>query len=58
MPARNKYVVVRCVVCGWRAADPVGPKLFLGTLDKVYIVDKVENNPTKINGHPAWAAGL
>ncbi|PIL35941.1 hypothetical protein GSI_01601 [Ganoderma sinense ZZ0214-1] len=31
-------------------------QLFLGTTDKVYIVDKVENNPTKINGHPAWAA--
>lgn len=23
----------------------------------MYIVDKVENNPSKINGHPAWAAG-
>jgi hypothetical protein len=33
------------------------PQLFLGTADKVYIVDKVENNPTQINGHPAWAAG-
>ena len=32
-------------------------QLFLGTLDKIYIVDKVENNPTQINGHPAWAAG-
>ncbi|TBU33724.1 copper radical oxidase [Dichomitus squalens] len=31
-------------------------QLFLGTLDKVYIVDKVENNPAKINGHPAWAS--
>ncbi|RDX42703.1 copper radical oxidase [Lentinus brumalis] len=31
-------------------------QLFLGTLDKVYIVDKVEANPTKVNGHPAWAA--
>ncbi|KAH9915157.1 copper radical oxidase, partial [Epithele typhae] len=31
-------------------------QLFLGTLDKVYIVDKVENNPTQINGHPAWGA--
>ncbi|KAM5534563.1 hypothetical protein V8D89_011767 [Ganoderma adspersum] len=31
-------------------------QLFLGTTDKVYIVDKVENNPTQINGHPAWAA--
>ncbi|KAF9527368.1 copper radical oxidase [Crepidotus variabilis] len=31
-------------------------QLFLGTLDKVYFVDKVENNPTQINGHPAWAS--
>ncbi|KAI1795615.1 copper radical oxidase [Ganoderma leucocontextum] len=31
-------------------------QLFLGTTDKVYIVDKVENNPAKINGHPAWAS--
>lgn len=32
-------------------------QLFLGTLDKVYIVDKTEGNPSDINGHPAWAAG-
>jgi hypothetical protein len=32
-------------------------KIFLGTLNKVFIVDKVENNPAQINGHPAWAAG-
>ncbi|KII92418.1 hypothetical protein PLICRDRAFT_104299 [Plicaturopsis crispa FD-325 SS-3] len=31
-------------------------QLFLGTPDKVYIVDKTENNPTQVNGHPAWAA--
>ncbi|KAI8992954.1 DUF1929-domain-containing protein [Trametes punicea] len=31
-------------------------QMFLGTLDKVYIVDKTEANPSKINGHPAWAA--
>jgi hypothetical protein len=30
-------------------------QLYLGTADKVYIVDKVENNPTTVNGHPAWA---
>lgn len=29
--------------------------MFLGNEEKVYILDKVENNPTKINGHPAWA---
>ncbi|KAG1847941.1 glyoxal oxidase [Suillus tomentosus] len=33
-----------------------GQQVFLGTEDKVYIVDKTENNPTQINGHPAWAA--
>jgi len=32
-------------------------EVFLGTLDKVYIVDKTENNAQQINGHPAWAAG-
>ncbi|KAG7446598.1 glyoxal oxidase [Guyanagaster necrorhizus] len=30
-------------------------QLFLGTEDKVYIVDKVESNPGQVNGHPAWA---
>ncbi|KAF8491027.1 glyoxal oxidase [Gautieria morchelliformis] len=29
---------------------------FLGTPNKVYIIDKVENNPQTINGHPAWAS--
>jgi hypothetical protein len=32
-------------------------QLFLGTLQKVYIIDKTENNPAQINGHPAWASG-
>ena len=32
-------------------------KVFLGTTDKVYIVDKVENNAQQIKGHPVWAAG-
>ncbi|TFK19313.1 copper radical oxidase [Coprinopsis marcescibilis] len=31
-------------------------QLFLGTEDKVLFVDKVEGNPTQINGHPAWAS--
>ncbi|KAF9024558.1 copper radical oxidase [Hymenopellis radicata] len=30
-------------------------QLFLGTEDKIYIVDKVEGNPLQIGGHPAWA---
>ena len=33
------------------------PQLFVGTANKVYFVDKVENNPVTINGHPAWASG-
>lgn len=43
--------------------EPVGntgvsaQQLFLGMMhpNKVYIVDKVENNPITIAGHPAWA---
>ncbi|KAF8530384.1 glyoxal oxidase [Hysterangium stoloniferum] len=31
-------------------------QVFLGAPNKMYIVDKVENNPTTIAGHPAWAA--
>ncbi|KAJ7650953.1 copper radical oxidase [Roridomyces roridus] len=31
-------------------------QMFLGTLDKVFIVDKVENNKARIDGHPAWAS--
>jgi hypothetical protein len=30
--------------------------MFLGNDQKVYFIDKVEGNPTQINGHPAWAA--
>lgn len=29
--------------------------MFLGSSNKVYIVDKTERNPISINGHPAWA---
>lgn len=28
--------------------------MFLGNDQKVYILDKVEGNPSTINGHPAW----
>lgn len=31
-------------------------QMFLGSSDKVYIIDKVEGNPTKINNHPVWAS--
>ncbi|CAE6530219.1 unnamed protein product [Rhizoctonia solani] len=30
-------------------------QLFLGPKNKVYVIDKVENNPVSVNGHPAWA---
>ncbi|KAG6874492.1 hypothetical protein C0995_010402 [Termitomyces sp. Mi166 len=29
----------------------------IGTENNVFLVDKVENNPTRIDGHPAWASG-
>ncbi|KAG6850141.1 hypothetical protein H0H93_000526 [Arthromyces matolae] len=32
-------------------------QLFLGTEKNVFIVDKVENNPTRLGDHPAWASG-
>ena len=32
-------------------------QMLLGTANNVYIIDKVENNPTMIAGHPAWASG-
>jgi len=31
-------------------------QMFLGTPNKVYIIDKTENNPAQVNGHPAWAS--
>jgi hypothetical protein len=31
-------------------------QMFVGNEDKVYILDKVENNAARINGHPAWAS--
>ncbi|KAF8674227.1 Glyoxal oxidase [Rhizoctonia solani] len=30
--------------------------MFLGNEQKVYILDKVEGNPSQINGHPAWGS--
>jgi hypothetical protein len=30
--------------------------MLLGNEDKVYIIDKAENNPTQIDGHPAYAS--
>lgn len=40
-----------------KGADSI--QMFLGTKNKVYVLDKSENNPLQINGtygtHPAWA---
>ncbi|KIY67090.1 copper radical oxidase [Cylindrobasidium torrendii FP15055 ss-10] len=33
-------------------------QLFLGAENMVYVVDKVENNPAQINGHPAYASAF
>ncbi|QRV94399.1 glyoxal oxidase [Ceratobasidium sp. AG-Ba] len=30
-------------------------QMFLGMPNQVYVVDKVENNPIQVAGHPAWA---
>lgn len=45
-----------------QVSDSIGisaQMMFLGTKNKVYVLDKSENNPVKINGkfgtHPAWA---
>jgi len=32
-------------------------QMFLGTSNKVYLLDKVGNNPTQVNGHAASATG-
>lgn len=53
-PARSRCV--SHIECAQGDVD-LAAQMFLGTLDKVYIVDKTERNPTQINGHPAWAAG-
>ncbi|TDL21723.1 glyoxal oxidase [Rickenella mellea] len=31
-------------------------QMFLGTAKTAYILDKAENNPPQINGHPVWAS--
>jgi hypothetical protein len=31
-------------------------QMFLGNVEKVYILDKAEANAEVINGHPAWGA--
>ncbi|KAF8334022.1 DUF1929-domain-containing protein [Cantharellus anzutake] len=33
-------------------------QLFLGTANKVYVVDKTEDNPLRIKSHPAWGSEI
>ena len=30
--------------------------MFVGSPNKVYIIDKVEGNAAQVGGHPAWAS--
>jgi len=30
--------------------------MFVGNMEKVYILDKAEGNAAVINGHPAWGS--
>jgi hypothetical protein len=43
--------------CCNQFASSTSCKMFLGTTNKVYIIDKVENNPSRVKDHPAWAEG-
>jgi hypothetical protein len=51
MPAHRRHIVSALILTTFFF------QLFLGTTDKVYIIDKVENNPAQIRNHPAWASG-
>ena len=31
-------------------------QMFLGNTQKVYVLDKVENNTARIGNHPAWGS--
>lgn len=31
-------------------------EMFVGNEEKVYMLDKAENNPAQIKGHPAWGS--
>ncbi|EJU01093.1 copper radical oxidase [Dacryopinax primogenitus] len=33
-------------------------QMFLGTPDRVYILDKAEGNPLQVNGYPAWGTEI
>ncbi|KAK7692517.1 hypothetical protein QCA50_004145 [Cerrena zonata] len=53
-PSRNDAPLGQFEIVGDSVAS--AQQIFLGTPDRVYVVDKTENNPTQIKGHPAWAA--
>ncbi|KAJ8494999.1 hypothetical protein ONZ51_g1976 [Trametes cubensis] len=53
-PARNDAPIGQFEIVGNSMVS--AQQMFLGTEDKVYIIDKTEANPQKVNGHPAWAS--
>ncbi|KAH9892649.1 DUF1929-domain-containing protein [Cubamyces lactineus] len=53
-PARNDAPVGQFEIVGNSMVS--AQQMFLGTEDKVYIIDKTEANPQMVNGHPAWAS--
>ncbi|KAI0775795.1 DUF1929-domain-containing protein [Trametes elegans] len=53
-PARNDAPLNAFEIVGNSLVS--AQQMFLGTADKVYIVDKTEANPSNVAGHPAWAA--
>ncbi|KAI0645783.1 DUF1929-domain-containing protein [Trametes meyenii] len=53
-PPRNNAPIGQFEIVGDSMVS--AQQMFLGTLDKVYIIDKTEANPKQVNGHPAWAS--
>ncbi|KAI0829837.1 DUF1929-domain-containing protein [Trametes gibbosa] len=53
-PARNDAPLGAFEIVGDSMVS--AQQMFLGTADKVYIIDKTEANPATVNGHPAWAS--
>lgn len=53
-------LVNRCssaVQIGCVTSIPTALPHYSTTRNQVYIIDKTENNPVQVNGHPAWATG-
>ncbi|PVF94465.1 DUF1929-domain-containing protein [Serendipita vermifera] len=57
-PGQPTHTIPDSLVGGFEIVGDSGvsaQQMFLGTENLVYILDKVEDNPLKINGHSAWA---